>query len=126
MLNNFWLYAVLIASAVSGVGGYATGSHIEGIKAAAEIATQQSVSGREALMHTQQVAELNSAIAEANAALAVSRARTEAAEEARQLAVRHAEEMADQSRSREQRLDEVTEKAKGCEEVLSNYWDLRR
>ena len=126
MLSKFWLYFVAAASVISAAGGYQAGSHIEGIKAAVQIAAVNDTLSRATIEHNQTVSELEAAIGQANAAIEVAKAQSSAADAARALAVRHAEEMADQSRSREQRLDESTARAKGCEEVLSNYWEMRR
>lgn len=72
------------------------------------------------------IAEMSEAIATANAAIDVAKAKSDAAVEAKNLAVAHAQEMADLSRSREERLAEMGKTAKSCADVLTNYWELRR
>lgn len=69
---------------------------------------------------------LKLAIAEANRGVAVAEAQTRAADQARAQAQAHAEDLAQFSKSRLEKLEAVLKTATGCDEVLDNYWVLRQ
>lgn len=75
---------------------------------------------------TGQKHELELAIGEANKAIAVAAAQTQAAEQAQAQAQKHADELADFSKSRLDKLATVVASANGCSDVLSRYWEIRK
>lgn len=70
--------------------------------------------------------EIELAVESANRALAVASAQSEAAEAAKSQAMKHAEEMAELSKGRLDKLATVVASANGCSDVLSRYWEIRK
>ena len=74
----------------------------------------------------EQKQKLELAIAEQNQAVAVAQAKTQAAEAATAQAQLHAASVAVISQSRLARLDALVKTATTCDQVLDEYWEMRR
>jgi phage shock protein A len=70
--------------------------------------------------------QLELGIATQNTAVEVAKAKTEAAQAAKQVAEDQAALLAQQSTSRLMKLSESLKTATSCKQVLSSYWELRR
>lgn len=69
---------------------------------------------------------LELAVAKQNEAVAVAQAQTQAAEAAQAQAQRHAADLAALSQSRMDKLAAAVGQAKGCGDVLAQYWEMRK
>jgi hypothetical protein len=70
--------------------------------------------------------QLELAVVEQNKGVAIAEAQTRAADAAKLQAQRHAEDMAQFSQSRLDRLATAVTKASTCGDVLQSYWEMRK
>jgi len=70
--------------------------------------------------------QLELAVAEQNKGVAIAEAQTRAADAAKEQAQRHADDMAQFSQSRLDKLATAVTKASTCGEVLKGYWEMRK
>lgn len=70
--------------------------------------------------------QLELAVAKQNEAVAIAQAQTQAAEAAQAQAQQHAADLAALSQSRLDKLATAVGQAKGCGDVLAQYWEMRK
>ena len=119
----------LLMLAASAAGGFvvgewrgqaATADKVELARAEATAATKDKERAELALH------DLQLKVADANKALAVAEAQTKAAEQMQEQAKQHADDLAQFSKSRLDKLAAAVASATGCGEVLGKYWELKQ
>lgn len=112
-----WLLgaAALALAGLSGAGAWKVATWRAEAASAAQIATLTGEKHR-----------LELAIGKQNEAIAVAQAQTQAAEAAQAQAQQHAADLAALSQSRMGKLATAVGQAKGCGDVLAQYWEMRK
>lgn len=112
-----WLLgaAALVMVGLSGAAAWKVATWRAEASSAAEIA---KLTGEKHLLEL--------AIAKQNEAVAIAQAQTQAAEAAQAQAQQHAADLAAISQSRMDKLASAVGQAKGCGDVLAQYWELRK
>lgn len=127
MLTGSWkVYAfIALAAAALALAGF-SGSKVGQWKAEAGFASERSgFALREAAL-TKENTDLRAAIAKQNSAVELMEARTDGIKAARDEAQKRADDLAQFSRSRLEKLDRAMEELKTAGEVLGKYWELRQ
>ena len=112
--------AFLAVAAAAGAAGFAAGSWCAESGHAAEL--RKHAAKVEAL--NGEITDLRASIAVQNEAVAVAAAKTEAAEQAKAQAEKHAQDLAALSASRLAKLEQAVRDATTAGEVLQRYWEM--
>lgn len=127
MLTQYKWIAIGVAAALIASAVFAAGFQVSAWKSASERADLIEEHARELHAANWYAADLERAIAEANAEVLAAKARADAAEQARTEAQKRADDLAAFSKSRMDKLERTVQDATtSVADVLRTFWELRQ